>query len=136
MTLSFEIKGVNRVRNQLRFLAAMHPDKTDPIIRDHAKRQQRALRARPYPPKPATSTYIRKRFFGGIAGSFSAQQKSPGVWIVANSRPYAHHVIGKSQAWMHAGRWWKMKDVMEETMPELVKDLTAMIETNLEGASD
>lgn len=134
MTLGFEIKGINRVRNQLRFLAAMHPDKTDPIIRDHAKRQQRELRAKPYPPKPATSTYIRKQFFGGIAGSFSAQSVKPGVWLVSNSRPYAPYVIG--DPWERFTHWWKMKPTMEETMPELVTDLTVMIETELEGQGD
>ncbi len=139
MTLGFEIKGVNRVRNQLRFLAAMHPNDTDPVIRDHAKRQQRVLRATPYPVYQATFTHRRKMFFGGIAGSFSAQAVKPGVCKVSNSRPYALGVIGsKSEKFDHASfrAWWSMKDVMEETLPELVKDLTAMLEKNLEGASD
>ena len=139
MTLGFEIKGVNRVRNQLRFLAAMHPSKTDPIIRDHAKRQQRELRATPYPAKPADSTYIRKHFFGGIAGSFSAQAVKPGVWRVSNSRSYALYVIGQKgdQTKLHASNnWWRMKDVLEETLPELVKDLTVMLEKELARQSD
>lgn len=139
MTLGFEIKGINRVRNQLRFLAAMHPSKTDPIIRDHAKRQQRVLRAKPYPAYLAHFTHVRKGFFGGIAGAFSAKKIKPGVWRVQNSSDHALGILGtRSQKFKHPSFWfwWVMKDVMEETMPELVTDLTVMIETELEGQGD
>ena len=119
--ISYEIRGTNRVRNQLRTIAAYHPNGTDPIIGKHARAEQKRLRNKPYPPKPATSTYVRKRFFGGIAGSFSARRISTGVWNINNSRPYASYVIGPRQAWMHVGRWWQMRDEMQKRMPDLTR---------------
>lgn len=130
------IKGANRVRNQLRTIAVFHPEISDPIIREHAKQEQRELRRTPYPPKPPLSTYKRKRFFGGIAGSFSAIRKQLGVWLVTNSRLYAEFVIGEKQAWMHQGRWWKMADESQKRMPILTKNLSIELEKKLDGARD
>ena len=132
--IGVEIRGTNRVRNQLRIIASFHPDRTDPIIGKHAKAEQRTLRATPYPPKRPGQTYVRKRFFGGIAGSFSARKVKTGVWDVRNSRLYATYVIGKRQAWMHKGRWWIMADEMQKRMPNLTNALSVELEMLLDRA--
>ena len=93
-TLNYEIRGTNRVANQLRAAASFQTDKTDPIISKHAKATQKKLRKTPYPSYLPHFTHERKGFFGGIAGSFSAQKRKKGVWVVTNSRPYAMAVIG------------------------------------------
>ncbi len=138
--LDYELRGTNRVKNQLRFLAAAYPEKTNPVIKKHAKRTQKLLRNMPYPAPIPDSTYVRKGFFGGIAGSFSARMQKIGVWIISNSRPYAVWVIGQlgypGQAEIHQGRWWVMKDEMEKETPKLVKDLTNFLEEELQGMSD
>ncbi len=133
-SISYEIQGTNRVRNQLRTAAAMYPEISNPIIGKHAKSEQKRLRNKPYPPKPANSTYVRKRFFGGIAGSFSARQVSLGKWSVKNSRPYAGYVIGKKQAWMHIGRWWQMDKELQGNMPSLTKSLSIELEKRMDNA--
>jgi hypothetical protein len=132
--ITVEIRGTNRVRNQLRAAASFHSDVADRRIKKHARAEQKRLRNKPYPPERPNQTYKRKRFFGGIAGSFSVTKKKPGVWGIVNSRPYASYVIGKKQAWMHKGRWWMMREELQSNMPELTKALTQALEDKLNGA--
>lgn len=136
MTLSAEFQGTNRVRNQLRAVAAYHPNKTDAIIGKHAKAEQRELRKTPYPPRLAHFTHERKRFFGGIAGSFSANRVKAGQWRVTNSRPHARFVIGTmAQKRQHPSffRWWIMRDETQKRAPSLTRQLTAELERDLEN---
>ena len=133
---SVEMRGTNRVKNQMRFLASMHPQKTNPIIRDHAKMVRKKLRMTPYPTYLPHFTHTRKGFFGGIAGSFSAKMKKLGVWIVSNSRLYAMPVIGKpEQKRQHPSflRWWSMADEVSKNNKDLTRNLTLMLERELDN---
>lgn len=134
--IDVELRGTNRVRNQLRFLAAAHPEKTNTIIKKHAKRTQKIMRNKPYPPYLPHFKHTRKGFFGGIAGSYSAKQKKQGVWEIKNSRLYAGWVIGalherNQHESFGKDRWYVMKDEVEKETPHLVKDLTVMLEQEL-----
>lgn len=135
-TVNYEIRGTNRVKNQLRTLIAMYPSLVDPIIKRHAQSEKKELRNTEYPPQRPLQTYIRKKFFGGIAGSFGVIQKKQGVYGVRNSRPYAGFVIGKKQAWMHKGRWWIMQDEVQSRVHILTKNLTKFAEEKLNNAND
>ena len=137
--IDVELRGTNRVRNQLRFLASAHPDKTNAVIKKHAKETQKKLRSLPYPPYLPHFKHQRKGFFGGIAGSYSAKQRKKGVWEIKNSRLYAGWVISAlHERNQHPSfrPWYVMKDEIEATTPDLVKDLTVMLEHELEKQAD
>lgn len=131
--ISGELRGTNRVRNSLRTIAAMYPDVSDPIIGRHAKKEQKRLRNKPYPSYLPHFKHKRKRFFGGIAGSFSARKVSIGVWQIRNSQAHADFVIGKNQR-THPSfrRWWKMQEQLQNNMPSLTRDLSVELEKELD----
>ncbi len=133
-TIGFSIQGLTRLSNQLKTGENFYPDIADPIIGKHARAEQKALRGTRYPPERPGQTYVRKYFMGGIAGSFSPFKVKAGVWGVENARPYAHYVIGKRQAWMHAGRWWQMKTEMEKRIDDLSDALAKELERRWDRA--
>ena len=126
--LSFEIRGYDRVRNNLRAAIAAHPKETDTVMHAWAKHAANALKRTPYPAKPANSRY--RRTFNLKAG-WNAQQLKPGRWAITNnaqgpkSQFYARYVVGPKagphgQAWMHRGRWWHADEVIDEIyIPQL-----------------
>lgn len=133
--VSVEIRGTNRVRNQLRAIAAFHPNNTDSIIQKHARAQQKKLRNTPYPPYQPHFTHRRKRYFGGIAGSFSARRVSPGVWHIVNSRDYAQWVIGRPKnSHPSFAPWYDMRDELQGDMPQLTRQLSIELEQLMERA--
>ncbi len=137
MSISYKIQGTNRVRNQLRTAAAMYPEISDPIIGKHAKSEQKRLRNKEYPSYLPHFTHTRKRFFGGIAGSFSARRLALGKWTVKNSRPYAGYVIGKKGVQLtHKSfrRWWRMDEVLQSDIPTLTKSLSIELEKRMNNA--
>jgi hypothetical protein len=80
----------------------------------------------PYPPPPEGSTYRRTGTLGKTLGTSDGggQSGKPDIYTVkplgsanfeahfGTNLDYAPYVIGdKTQAWMHKGRWWIMRDV-------------------------
>lgn len=128
--ITIEIRGYNRVRNNLRSVIAAHPKETDEVMRVWAEDTRMLLKRTPYPAKPANSRYIRT---GKLASSWRKDRIKPGVWIIANNargpkgRFYARYVVGvkdgagdQRQAWMHRNRWWNADEVIEQQrIPEL-----------------
>ena len=129
--ITFEIRGYNRVRNNLRKVVAAHPKETDGVMRKWAADAAMFLKRTPYPSKPANSRYTRT---GRLASSWRHDQVKPGVWAISNNAQgggrgqfYARYVVGEKdgpknqrQAWMHSGRWWRADEVLEEVhIPEL-----------------
>lgn len=105
-----------------------YPDVLDKEMRQAHNGALTALQREipPYPPKPAGSTYIRTEKLGrGLGSGFSGGQVGlpsirnvrklgQGVYeseIGSNTPHYNHYVIGeRTQAYMHKGRWWTVKD--------------------------
>jgi hypothetical protein len=128
--IQFEIRGYDRVRNNLRALIAAHPKEVDPVMERWAEDTRMFLKRQPYPPKPHNSRYRRT---GKLASSWKKRRTKPGVWTFynnatgPNSRFYARYVVGEKegtknqrQAWMHRNRWWRADEVIEQVhMPEL-----------------
>lgn len=122
--ITFEIRGYNRVRNNLRKVVAAHPKETDSVMRTWAKSAADSLKKTPYPSKPSNSRYTRTY---ELKAGWNAVQLKPGVWSIANNASghkggfYARYVVGEKdgpknqrQAWMHSGRWWRADEVLEE----------------------
>jgi len=134
MQFDLEIRGTNRVRNQLRAVASFHPNKTDAVIGKHARAERIRLKAKPYPPRLPGQIYRRT---GNIANRFFSRKKSMGVWEIGNSALYAAWVIkkGMQNRKYHKGRWWTGDDVLAERMPMLTKALSEKLEAILNGIS-
>jgi len=124
------LKNWNRVANDLRRLAADVPAWADPVMYRWAQRMRATLKSTKYPPMMPMQKYVRT---GRFANSWGVDKVRSGWYVVRNSAthrgvPYARYVtgdgMGRGQAWMHVGRWWKSKNVMEKHTPELVRDLT------------
>ena len=128
--ISFEIRGYDRVRNNLRAIMAAHPQDVDNVMMQWAEDTRMFLKRTRYPSKPANSRYTRT---GRLASSWRKDRVKPGVWAITNDARgprgqfYARYVVGEKngpknqrQAWMHKGRWWNADEVMEQVhIPEL-----------------
>ena len=129
--LSFEIRGYNRVRNNLRATIAAHPKDTNEVMRRWAKDARMFLKRTAYAPKPAGSRYVRT---GKLASSWRADQVKPGVWAITNNATgpkghfYARYVVGKKEGPANQrqtkthfnNKWWRADEVLEEVhIPEL-----------------
>ena len=128
--VEFEARGYNRVRNQLRTLAAAHPDITDKVMERHIKTQAANLRSKPYPPMLPNQKYKRT---GKLGRAFRAQRRGRGSWAVINRTSYAVYVIkkGYQNRKYHEGRWWTIEDEMKRSMPELTRKLSTELEQEL-----
>lgn len=127
MSISMEFKGYNRVSNGLRLLASeMAGEVVDPVLGEWTKDMRYALKAEPYPPKRPGQTYVRT---GQLANRWRAEQVKPGVWRINNAavgkngREYAQFVVGEQQAWMHQGRWWLAREIVEGYAGDLTERL-------------
>jgi hypothetical protein len=131
MKVEFEMRGVNRVRNQLRALASAVPNITGPVVEKHTKDEAANLRNKPYPPMLPNQKYRRT---GLLGRRFRAQRRGAGAWAVINRTEYALWVIkkGYQNRKYHEGRWWTIDDEMARTMPELTRKLTRALETELD----
>ena len=130
-TYSVNAYGYNRVRNSLRALVSAHAKIIDPAVKGWAQSTRGKLKGTPYPPKPANSKYVRT---GNLANRFAVKRMGLARYRIDNRATYASYVIGDSggplgQAWMHVGRWWQMRPIVEDEMPEL----RAAIEKGLEN---
>jgi len=136
MSISMEFKGYNRVANMLRLLASeMASEVVDPVLGEWTKDVRYDLKAEPYPPKRPKQIYVRT---GQIANRWRAEQVKPGVWRIVNDavdkygRFYAFRVVGDAQgdgqAWMHEGRWWLVREVVDGYTDDLTQRLSKDLE--------
>lgn len=134
--INYKIYGYNRVRNNLRRLAAINSEILQPAMKDWGQNVRRKLKKTAYPPKRPNQKYIRT---GRLANSWRVGANQYGIEIQNKAsykgKFYANYVvgpeygpIGQRQAWMHKGRWWHAEDIVNEEMPGLTKMLTRKIE--------
>lgn len=132
MSFNLKITGATRVANRLRTAAAKMPRTVDAVVKPWGQQMRATLKATKYPRKRPNQKYIRT---GKLGNSWSSRSTRPGQIAIRNSAPYAIYVIGdqygKRQAWMHAGRWWIARSIIDEHAPELVTKLTAAIKRDL-----
>ena len=127
---SQEIRGYNRVRNALRKLASQNPSLVQQVGEKRIKEIRTLLRRQKYPAQRPNQKYRRS---GELSRRWASQNQQTGRWAITNQashkgRLYAGYVVGDDQAWMHRGRWWKARDVIEAQMKEFVRALSREIE--------
>lgn len=135
--VSVSIAGYNRLQNGLRRLASDLDKELDPVVGRWSQETRGKLKSTPYPPKRPGQRYIRT---GRLANSWRSRKKKDSQYVIENmaagprGKLYATYVVGGplgnavrefAQAWMHKGRWWMAKDVIDEELPRL---RTAMIQ--------
>ena len=125
MTLSFEFRGINRIRNNLRTLAALNRTILQPGLRAWAQAVRKKLKGKPYPPQRPGQTYIRT---GNLASRWAAEPIGAGAVAIVNRADYAGWVVGDEQAGVHQGRWWQARPIIEEDIPNLTRQLSEDIE--------
>lgn len=126
LDFSLEIRGYNRVANNLRRLASDLESELDEPMYRWAQDTRAALKSTPYPPKRPNQRYIRT---GRFASSWRVDKTGDSRYQINNyaAAPgggrYAGYVagdgLGQNQAWMHQGRWWIARDVIEGRMDNL-----------------
>ena len=93
----------------------------------------RHLSVKPYPPERPGQRYKRT---GNLKRSWEAGVRGNVVYT-KNAMPYAGYVVGDSagqrQAWMHRGRWYVMRDMVEEKTPELKRMMVQMLTRQLKS---
>ena len=120
--LRFELTiiGQNAVTNRLRTAAAKAPGAVGDAAYRWAQDVRGKLKSTPYPPKRPGQRYVRT---GRLANSWRAERVSQSRTVITNSAAYSGYVVGNSrgerQAWFHRGRWWRARDVIAESRPEL-----------------
>lgn len=118
---SFNVYGVNRVRNQLRGLVSAHSKLLDPAVRQWAQSTRGKLKGTPYPAPPNDSKYVRT---GNLANRFAVSRIGTAKYRIQNNASYGSWVVGEDsgtlrQAQVHKGRWWQMQPIIEKELPEL-----------------
>lgn len=130
-----KVEGFNRVRNALRGTAVKLPKTTENAIYPWAQRTRATLRSTKYPPKRPKQRYVRT---GRLGRSWSATRIRGGATI-KNSATYASYVVGNmrgdGQAWMHVGRWWKARPIIDEAAKELPPLIADAIQKELDKAA-
>lgn len=131
MAVSVTITGSQRVMNRLRRLAADSPQVVDKVLTTWSRETTAALKGKKYPPPRPGQKYKRT---GRLANSWRVERRKAGqVAIVNNARSprgqvYPGYVVGDSrgegQAFMHKGRWWRARDVIDAEAKRLPAELT------------
>lgn len=126
---SITIHGHAAVANELRTAAAKAQPRINNVVYSWAQTVREGLKSTPYPPKRAGQKYVRS---GRLANSWRAEKQGNGV-VIANSarnkagQPYAGYVVGNEkgggQAWMHRGRWWTARGVIDKRRGDLKRDI-------------
>lgn len=142
-SLSGELRGYQRVSNKLRRLATDLDRELDPVVYRWGQQTRAKLKARPYPPPRPRQRYRRT---GRLANSWAAERVGPSRVRILNRAqaprgrgPYPTYVVGdfrrQGQAWMHRGRWWLARDVIEEEVPALRRAVVSDIKRIWNGAA-
>lgn len=118
------VVGSTRVANNMRAAAAAS-ENTLPITKRWGQETRRKLKGKKYPPRRPGQRYRRT---GLLANSWRSKVTGKNTISIENEasrrgRPYPVFVIGdragKRQAWMHVGRWWIAREVIDDEVPEL-----------------
>jgi hypothetical protein len=106
-------------------------------VADFAENAADTLRNTPYPPELPKQKYRRTGNFGK---AWKAEKLSKARWKVVNAvtdrrgRTYPGYVAGRApddqttQAWMHSGRWWLARDVVDQLENDLNDAIVKAIE--------
>ena len=119
--LSIQVNGAEIVRKGLQDLSAEIPK----IGRLQIYRTSQGIvsKMKQYPPPPPASMYIRT---GTLGGGWMIVSNSNG-YTIRNDTHYTKWVVGNAygleQAWMHVGRWQKLRDVTEEETGKLPAEI-------------
>lgn len=126
--ISIKVNGYDRVANNMRRLATELDRELDKDVRAWAQDTRGDLKAEPYPPKRPNQRYVRT---GRLANSWGVRKAGPARYEIHNSASYSHYVVGnhmgKEQAWMHKGRWWLVRNLVQDRAPELTRRISAKI---------
>ena len=143
LNFSMEIRGYNRVENHLRRLASDMEKELDPAMYAWAQDTRARLKSTPYPPKRQNQRYIRT---GRFASSWRVDKTQDSRYQINNFARgprggfYAGYVAGdgqgQNQAWMHQGRWWIARDVIEGRMDNLRTRMIQRLVQVWESGSD
>jgi hypothetical protein len=119
--LTINVTGAELVRKGLQDLSAEIPKIGKMQIYRTAQAIVRTMKV--YPPPPAASRYVRTGMLGGGWG-IVAQTNG---YTLKNDTPYTKYVVGNAygieQAWMHVGRWQKLRDVTEDETGKLPAEI-------------
>ena len=136
---TYTVVGHNRVANRFRRAASKGARLYDKAMGRWAQGVRRKLKGTPYPPPRPNQKYKRT---GRLASSWAARRVGAGRYAIVNraagrSGPYAVYVVGdrrgSGQAWMHVGRWWKAKNIIEEELPGLRRVIVDSIAEEVGG---
>ncbi len=132
--IEIEIQGMKELERKLKHL----PDKLNQLTHKTMETSLQLLQQNTpeYPPAPPESKYIRTgtlgRSLGGAGGKPTVYSiKGSGANVVGTfgtNLSYAKYVIDpENQAYMHKGRWWTMKTIVENTKEKIVNLWNLMI---------
>lgn len=132
MNVDIKITGVNRIENKLRGLISNMPDIVDGDVADWSRDMARLLKGTPYPSKRPGQNYVRT---GQLANRWRVSRQKSASYNILNDargrrgRLYAGYVVGSGgdQAWMHAGRWWIARDVINGFSGDLTRRMVRRI---------
>lgn len=128
------IKGYNRVANGLRASINYFEDDLDGDVRQWSQETRAELKKTKYPPRRPQQTYVRT---GKLANSWGVRKRSKARYTITNSAAYSSYVVGdaqgRNQAWMHAGRWWKARTIIQGRAAILTERLTNKVTDLLKG---
>ncbi len=133
--LRFEltVRGQSAVANELRTAAAKAPKATQDATYRWAQMVRSVLKSTPYPSKRPGQKYQRT---GRLANSWAVERQGKGVVITnrasGRSGPYSRFVVGDGkgagQAWIHRGRWWTGRGVIDQHREALRYDIIAELD--------
>lgn len=119
LRFAFTQRNADAVTRNLREAASVADGRLTDVTYGWAQVVRARLKSTPYPARRPRQRYVRT---GLLANSWRAERQGAGV-LIANSAPYHGYVVGdaggRGQAWMHRGRWWLGRDVVEEARPAL-----------------
>jgi hypothetical protein len=134
--IEIDIQGLDKLERKLAHL----PDKLNKNTRDAMEASLIILSQNvpEAPPKPPHSKYVRTDY---MINSLLAQKEIPNyavynikgtganiVGTFGTQVEYARYVIDENrQAYMHKGRWWTMKTIVENTKEKIINLWNLMI---------
>jgi len=132
MNVDIKITGVNRIENKLRYMISSMPDIVDVEVADWSRDMAKLLKGTPYPSKRPGQNYVRT---GQLANRWRVSRQKSASYNILNDargrrgRLYAGYVVGSGgdQAWMHTGRWWIARDVINGFSGDLTRRMVRRI---------
>lgn len=136
--IDIDIEGLDRLERKL----ALLPGKLNELTKTTMEKSLLTLQQNvpEYPPAPPESKYVRTGTLGRSLGAAGGKPtvysiKGSGADIVGTfgtNLSYAQYVIDENrQAYMHKGRWWTMKTIVENTKEKIINLWNLMIKRAL-----